>query len=87
MNSHFFQPSYAPRGGESTPDEIEAIADSEDYKKGKMNSTNDSSREDPKLSDSEKDQVLNEVAESIKAEEEFRAYLKAKKYKQAQSDS
>jgi len=23
MNSHFFQPSYAPRGGESTPDEIE----------------------------------------------------------------
>jgi|GEM_PF-1324496 len=52
-----------------------------------MNSTNDSSREDPKLSDSEKDRVLNEVAASIKAEEEFRAYLKAKKNKQNQSDS
>jgi len=52
-----------------------------------MNSTNDSSREDPKLSDSEKERVLNELAESIRVEKEFRAYLKAKKDKQAQSDS
>ena len=52
-----------------------------------MNSTNDSSQEDLKLSDSEKDRVLNEYAAILKEEEEFRAYLKAKKYKQAQSDS
>ena len=52
-----------------------------------MNSTNDSSQEYPTLSDSEKERVLNEVAESIRTEKEFRAYLKAKKDKQAQSDS
>ena len=52
-----------------------------------MNSTNDSSQEELKLSDSEKERVLNEVAESIRVEKEFRAYLKAKKDKQAQSDS
>jgi len=52
-----------------------------------MNSTNDSSQEDLKLSDSEKDRVLNDVAASIKAEKEFLACLKAKKDKQAQSNS
>lgn len=52
-----------------------------------MNSINDSSQEYPKLSDSEKDRVLNEVAAVLKEEEEFRAYLKAKKDKQTQSNA
>ena len=63
------------------------IANSKDYKKGKMNSTNESSQEYPTLSDSEKERVLKEYAAILKEEEEFRAYLKAKKDRQAQSDS
>ena len=52
-----------------------------------MNSTNESSQEYPTLSDSEKERVLKEYAAILKEEEEFRAYLKAKKDRQAQSDS
>ena len=52
-----------------------------------MNSTNESSQEYPTLSDLEKERVLKEYAAILKEEEESRAYLKAKKDKQAQSDS